>query len=231
MRYEKDIGFARIFSNKKTGKSLELIFRNAWLKNKRIFRKTPSKFRIVICDTEREMKKKAKYYYKPRITATVLRDNTLVTRSPGFIEKIGKFSRKDFPKIVNHEMNHVFWNDFYNTTKPVWLLEGFACYAGENEMVGKDRIKKIIKEREVDYSILHYRYIESKFAKVRPFAYKIWGGFTRFIIKKHGAGSIVRLMNEYSKKIAGRHYDRVFKRIFRKPEEELFEDYLESLRG
>lgn len=224
-----DIGFATI--NKKVDGTIINIIKNAFLKNKKLFNKTPKKFKIIICDNQEELKKNAKYYYQSWMTATVLRDSTLVTKSPDFIERKRKFKKKDFPSIINHEMNHVFWNDFYKATcKPCWLLEGFAVYAGGGFKSTKKELKEMIKKYDVDYSILQYRYLERNFKKGHIPIYPVWGEFTRFIAKKYGAKKIVKLLDEYSKTLKRKDYDKTFNYIFKKTEKELFGKFLEGLK-
>ncbi len=228
---KKDLGFGVLISKEKVDDKTVRSIREAFKKNKKIFGKVPRKFDILFCDTEKELKKEAKYYYQPWMTATVLRDNTIVTRSPDFIEKKGRFRKKDFSSIMDHEMNHVFWNDFYNATcKPVWLLEGFAIYAGKGFIMTKKELKNMIEDYDIDYSILQYRYLERNFRKGHIPLYPIWGAFTQFLVEKYGHKRIVGLMDRYSEKLTRGHYDKLFREIFGKTEKQVFDEFLKRFK-
>ena len=175
MKYKKNIGFAIIYRNKPILNSLVNVFTKAYKINKRFFGKDVKSFRIFVCDNESDFKKQMKYYYKKRTTASVMRNNDLITRSPEFIGKVGRWDKKLFPKIMVHEINHVFWNSFYRTCKPCWLLEGLACYVAGFRKLSKKQLKNLVNKYKIDYSILDYRYLKRKF-KISPqiVKYPIW---------------------------------------------------------
>jgi len=230
MKYQKDLGFVVIKRNQEITPELVRAVSRSFELNRKIFRRKPTKFKVIICDTEKEYKKAAKYYYSKRGTGTVLRNNDLIIKSPDFIEKIGRWKRSDFPKIMDHEMNHVFWTDFYYFTKPCWLLEGFACYIGKSFVLSKKELKEVIKKYKVNSSILEYRYLDRNFRGGHYPRYPVWEGFTRFIAKKHGARKFIKLMDLYIKNPSLSNYKGLFKQLFRKSERELFEDFLKSLK-
>ena len=89
MKYSKDIGFAVIYRDIPIDSKLTSILKKACEVNYKVYKKKPKKFRIFLCDTNAMYKKKASYYWSPAGTATVLRNNDLVTKSPELIDKIG----------------------------------------------------------------------------------------------------------------------------------------------
>lgn len=226
MKFSKNLNFAMILRNKKIDNEITDAVKKAFEINKKIFKKNPKKFKIIICDTEKEFKKEAKYYYQRWGTGTVLRNNNLIMRSPDFIEKIGKWKKKDFKNIMNHEMNHVFWTDFYSITKPCWLLEGLACYVGNHFILKKKELKKIIQKHEIDYSIIDYRYLERNFKAGHMPRYPIWCAFTKYIIKKNSIKKLIILMEKYSKNPTKQNYNKLFKNLFKKSEKQLFKEFL-----
>lgn len=228
-KFVRELEFAQIFSNKKIDDNLVKIFKKAYSINNSLFKRSPEKFKIIVCDTEKEFKKEAKYYYQKWGTATVLRNKTLVTRSPDFVKKIGKWKKKNFPNIMTHEVNHVFWYDTYKKWTPNWLVGGLACHIGNNLILSKNELKKIIKRYNMDHSILNYRYLKRNFKRGHYPRYPIWANFTRYIVKKYSINKLIKLMNEYIKNPRKKHYQKVFKNIFGLTDKELFKKFLNSI--
>jgi len=225
MKFSKNLKFTTIHRNLPITSEITDAVKKAYTMNKKLFKKTPKKFKIIICDNQKELKKQAKYYYQPWMTATVLRNNDLITRSPEFIEKTKKWKRKDFPSIMDHELTHLFWDNFYTPNKPCWLSEGLPCYVGKNFLLTKKQLKKIIKEYKINHSLLDYRYLKKKFDKGHIPKYPVWAGFTRYIIKKHSIKKLMELIEQYSKNPAKNNYNKLFKKYFKKSDRQLFNEF------
>jgi len=226
MKCTEDIAFALVKRNKEIKNSLIRTIKKAFSVNKVIFKKNPKKFTLVICDTESEFKGKTKYYYQEWQTAVVLRNNKLVIKSPKFIEKIGRWKRKDFLNVLTHEMNHIFWYSMYKTWSPNWLAEGLACHVGKNFILTKKELGEIVRKYNVDSSILSYRYLKRNFGRGHLPRYPIWANFTKYISKRHSTQKLIKLMNKYAKEPRKENYEKAFKLIFRKSEKELFNEFL-----
>ncbi len=231
MKFTKNIKFATVYRNKPISKSSLNALKKAYNINKRLFRRSVPKFKIIICDNEKDFKKNMKDYYFKWGTATVVKGGTLVTRSPEFIEKIGRWKKSDFFDIMKHEMNHVFWEFYYGINKPCWLLEGFASYVGSGFDLTKKQLKKMIIKYKVDYSIIHYRYFRKKFEKGHVPIYPVWAAFTRFLAKNKSPYTIIRLMDSYIKNPIKSNYDKQFKKLFGKTEKELFNEFIADIRS
>lgn len=225
------MGFAIINRNEIIDEEIKKIFSKSFEINQKLFGQKPKKFDIIICDTEKEFKKQAKYYYFKWGTATVLRNNNLITRSPDFVEKIGRWNKSDFQNLMNHEMNHVFWMDFYGLTKPCWLLEGLACYVGKNFLLSKNDIRELIDKYQVNDDILDYRYLERNFKNGHYPRYPVWANFTDFISKKYSAKQLVEAMNRYIKNPNLSNYKKSFKKIFGKSDKDLFKEFLKYIKS
>ena len=83
-------GFAIIESSRKIDKNIIPVFEKAFHRNKKLFGRIPGKFRIIMCNTEKEFMQNGKTHYQPWASAVVLNNGTLVTRAPDFIRKLAK---------------------------------------------------------------------------------------------------------------------------------------------
>ena len=100
----------KIKSSKPIDSQTKKAINNSWKRGFEFFRDVTIKpFRVVVCHSLSEFKKEAKYYYDSFSTAVVLRNKTIVIKSPNLIEKEGKWKKSDFQDILTHEVVHYFW--------------------------------------------------------------------------------------------------------------------------
>ncbi len=198
-------------------------FDKAYDINCRLFKKEPGSFKISVCHSRQEFKKEAKYYYTKWATATVLRNGNMVIKHHKISDK---WKKADYPNVIIHEMNHVFWMRLFKTTKPLWLLEGLACSIGKS-FSGYD-LGKLACDYKINSKILYYRGLSRKLTGHIPF-YPTWQGFTNYIIERKGIRSIIVLMERYSRNPRRSNYDKQFKLLFGKTERQLFADFLEDI--
>ena len=206
------------------------IFEKAYAKNTSILKKSPKKFKIIICDNEVDFKKECKYYYQKWATATVLRNKNIVARSPEFVNLIKKWKRRDYQNLMNHEMAHVFWQSLYNLSKPSWLSEGLACNIGNNFISTKNQLKLIIKKYKVNLIILEYRYMKRNFKKGHMPRYPVWANFVRYLIQKNSINKLINFMEIYSKNPTKLSYNKIFKKMFGKTDKQLFKEFLKNIQ-
>lgn len=228
MKHIKKLKFAQILRNKPIGEDLIKFFEKAYSKNASIFKKSPEKFKIIICDNEADFKKECRYYYQRWATATVLRNKNLVARSPEFANLIKRWERSYYQNLMNHEMSHIFWQDFYHSSKPVWLSEGLACHIGNNFISTKNQLKLIIKKYKVNLAILEYRYIKRNFKNGHLPRYPVWANFARHLIQQNSISKLINFMEIYSKNPNKSNYNKLFKNIFGKMDKQLFKEFLEN---
>jgi|SRR3989344_767260 len=231
MKYKKDIGFATILRNKEVNNKIKNIFIKSYKINLSFFQKKPSKFIIYLCDNEEEYKKYSRPYYSINSTAVGLGERGIATRSPEFIEENKSWEAKDFQKLMNHEISHVFWYKLIHSWSPQWFVEGLACHIGNNFFLDKIKIKEIIEKHKINYKILDYKYLRRNFKKGHFPRYQIWQSFFSYLMSKYGKNSIKKFIFTFSKKPTKNNYLNCFRRVFGLDEKEIFKEYLTFLRN
>lgn len=224
MKY--DLKFAVLISSKKVPIKIKNWIFNAYEKNKKIFGGAPSKkFKIIICNSDKEWKEESKYYYFPFGAGTVLRDGTFVVREQKFL----KGNDKNYKILLDHEMNHAFFALIYGLTKPVWIHEGLANFVGGYPL-SKKEILKNIKQKRINYKILQYRYLHRNFSnkKVVLLNYSIWKYFIEFI-SSNKPGVIISFMNKFIKSSIKADYTKLFLRYFGKNPKDKFQTFIKWL--
>ncbi|MBR9675678.1 hypothetical protein GOV05_01585 [Candidatus Woesearchaeota archaeon] len=225
-----DLGYCKVIREKPVTKDVLDAVEEAYNKNKALFSKEPKKkFKIIICDSLSEFKKRSGKHFKPWVTARVDKMRILI-KSQELIKKAKKpYDKLRFKEIMVHEVNHVFWNSFFGLkNKPAWLQEGLASYVSGSPRINNKELREAINKYKVSYKILDYRYMNKKIKGHMP-KYYVWEGFTRYLVERHGAKKIVRFMDEYSKHPYQDDYKALFSKYFKKSDGRVFRDYLNRL--
>lgn len=228
MKVVKKLPHAKIHSSSGVSEYVVRSVKEALLINKRIYGRSPGIIDVYVCSTNGEFNKAAKIRAKAWMTGMTLSDGRLVIKSPSLIEKIGRWKKSMFKNIMIHEMNHSYWARLYKPWKPYWLVEGLACHAGKNFIYSKNRMKVMLSKHKVDYKILAYRFRYKQMKGHEP-KYPVWAGFTQYLISKYSLRHIMRFLDSYNKRPLRGNYQPTIRRIFKKSEPELFENYITSL--
>jgi len=226
MSYSLDVKFGIIKRSKPITINLKRYVIKAFNTNKKFFgKKLSKKFNIVICDSEKEFKKESKYYYFPFGSGTVLRDGTLVVKSP----ELTKMNNRIYQILLDHETNHVFFALIYGTTKPVWIQEGLANILTW-KIFSKRKTLEIIKKKKITSNIIKYRYLYRDFSSGKQvnLMYSIWKYFIEYLTKNNPR-ILIKFMDAYIKKPTKYHYKKLFKRFFKKTEKEAYSEFVNSL--
>lgn len=229
MIYKKDLGFAEMIRGIPITEDLVEIFKESFEINSKVFYKNPEKFKIYVCDSENEYEEYAKPYYSKKSTAVGLGMKGIATRSPEFIERLGRWKKKDFPKLMNHEVSHIFWYQLCKTWSPQWFVEGLACYVGKNYCYSKNELRSVIERFEVDFKILDFRYQRRKFRDGYVPRYPIWQAFFEFLVERFSLKRIEYFIKEYSENANKKNYEMIFRKIFGKTDRVLFNEFLKSV--
>jgi hypothetical protein len=228
MEYKIGIGNITIFQNEPINNSIIKWFKDALDINSRIFKiRLKKRIKVYFCSNYSEIYEHAKVFHK--WSTASIEKNKMIFRTVGWIEKIGKFTKKDIRKIIIHEFNHIFWLEKYKLTKPNWLIEGFASYVAGESQLNKQQLKKLIR----DYSItntayLHYRLLRRNYKSDYP-RYYLWAGFTKFLVKSYSIRHILLFMDYYAKNPKKSNYHKSFFKVFNKGLNELFNNFLSSI--
>lgn len=220
---ERDLKFALLISSKEIPVKTENWIFESYKKNRKIFNKTPrKKFKIIICNSEKEWKRESKYYYFPFGTGTVLRDGTFVVKEQKFLKR----NDKNYKILLDHEMNHVFFALIYGITKPTWIHEGLANFVG-GYILSKKEIIKNIKQKKINNKVLQYRYLYKNFAseKTVQLNYSIWKYFIEFVCNDNPK-IIVLFMNSFIKNPTKANYKKWFFRYLGKSSRNKFKDFV-----
>lgn len=120
--------------------------------------------------------------------------------SPSVFEKVSPHSKKEFPKVLKHELCHIFADKF--PALPRWLEEGLAGYvANQYNPNGHPKIKtlnKLYYKKDWDNEPL---YQFSYFA-------------VKYLVENYGKKKFFRLMSKANMNSALDEFNSIFKKIY-----------------
>jgi hypothetical protein len=166
--------------------------------------------------------------------------NTSIKKWLHYVQKLEKYNKKlvafreklpeDYQKVINHEMNHVFWVQFYGSSRPIWLFEGLASINGfASRLPKKERTSYLMHNKEG--SVLMYNYMTKTFNDMDNLYYKynLWLDFILFITK-NDPKIIVRFMNKFSRHKTKSYYNKLFRNFFDCSEKEAFDKFIVNFK-
>jgi len=114
--------------------SIVKVVKKAIFENKEFFGISQLRFKITFLDSRKklnkELKRKTQKWF---VGNTDFRKKEIVILSPWVFEKESCHSAESFPKVLIHEITHLYTHKIYPFYEPKWLLEGIAyCLARQS---------------------------------------------------------------------------------------------------
>ncbi len=197
--------------------------KKAYQKNKLFFGGDSHFFKITICHTEKEFKKRIEDRYYPWAKGGRLKNNDIVIRSPDNVLSNYKQygGTKSFDTILIHEINHVFTCGKFMKKGPLWLFEGLAMYLANQRPKNSNSIIK-----KATPKIFFYKYSHKKWDKYHLIAYPAYYLFTYYLIKKYGKQKLLNLIKASNKNTKKKDYEKNFQKVYNKKEKEMINEFL-----
>lgn len=136
-----------------------------------------------------------------RLVGWFWRERFLFVLDPEKLETESDFQKKDFQRILKHELSHFFFLQATGGTLPSWLDEGLACYlAGQkyDEVISKDSISRLVA--------CHYQFDRSLFAHSYLLVEKL--------INLKGKNNFISFLKSFGKNINEKEFKKLFKKFF-----------------
>jgi hypothetical protein len=99
-----------------------------------------------------EMDNILKMKTEPWLVGATTKDGTINIFSPKVFSKVSSHTDPNFDPVLTHELAHVFTNEFFNFSQPIWLREGIAGYVAKQHKNKKPKkisdFKKLHNEED-----------------------------------------------------------------------------------
>lgn len=210
--------------------------RESYRVNSRLFKSSISSLRVIICDTQEDLKRASGSYYVPFAKGLVTKQGFVVVRTPQFAE----INLDGFGRILTHEINHLFWLNTIsskgNLWHPLWLVEALALQTAQNRYVLKKHklalaISKLDSKKLNAEQLLHFRYEKRRLKSKQDLVvlYSLWSHFAAYLFPKN-LGRLVRLLQQ-EKPLSKARTQAIFERATGKSLDVLFESFLIDYLG
>lgn len=188
------------------------LIKKAYLKNKRFYNKNIKKFKINLVYSRKELdkfwKKKTQKWCIAFATET-----KIYIFSPQILEKVSIHKKEAFYNTLIHEINHLFYQNIFETYKPLWLSEGLAL----NLETNKNQTKISLNPKSL-YSIkLPFLFISKEYnKKVEEISFLSYLA-TKYLLKKYNKLRLLNLLNLYSKYPKKIKFIKLFNEVYKFP--------------
>jgi hypothetical protein len=205
-----DLGFADLYCRKSDARTISRKARDAYLRNKRIFRKDIGKFMIVIAYSRGEMD--IQWGSKTEDWLVACANKERIALFPDRLIK--KFKGTEYrkglmEKYLFHEINHMFFYDLAQCKEPLWLLEGFVSQFDGYILPNRD--KELLKG-----SLPHLAYSASgkEFFKQARYFYPMGYLAVRHLMKEHGKRKVLALIRSLRTHPTEKGFGTAFRKTF-----------------
>lgn len=123
--------------------------------------------------------------------------------SPDVYAKVSSHKKEDFWTTLKHEYCHSYYQQICNTSTPVWLNEGLACFLS-GKKVTYTKFKK-------EYFLGVFKY----FSRFDADGYALSQFWVEKLLKKFGKTKMVALIKSLSQEMTERDFALIFKKIYK----------------
>lgn len=152
--------------------------------------------------------------------------NEIYLLSPSVFEEESIHKKEDFPKVLTHELTHLFTYKLYSSYEPRWLIEGLAYYiAGQGKVNLKKKIKLKLKNNflsQIDTKKMWKKNLQNG-------AYQLSFLWTDFLIKKFGREKILELLRQINLPYKRVNFYSDFRKIYQYNLTYLQADFVKSV--
>lgn len=148
--------------------------------------------------------------------------DTICLFSPSVFEKESPHKRREFKKVLFHEMTHLFIRQIHSSCEPRWLEEGLAYFvAGQR---GKEQFDScFFLNQELPFLVD----VEKRWQKALPHgAYTISFLLVEFLIKRFGKEKIIKFLSSLQGKYSRKKLCQNFGQIYGHEITEIAEEFL-----
>ena len=143
-----------------------------------------------------------------------------------FFEKCTSHSIEEFPKILKHEISHIYINKITKgKMAPMWLNEGLAMYLADQMPKYRDN-GFYIEEKFLPKISTEYGW--NKYSNYSAYNYSCL--FTEFLINKYSLEKLLELLRDLRSTFSLNTFSELFEKIFCEKLENIENDFIRSLK-
>jgi hypothetical protein len=203
-------GFVSFLSKDSSLNSVVKDFRYGYIRASSFFKKKIPKVKLTLVYSREEMNNLVRNKTSSWFVGYADSSSKIFMFSPSVFDRESDHSKKDFRKVLCHEICHLFIRQIHNSYEPVWLEEGLAyCVAGQESELKNSN--PIFNNPEVIFFIDTRNRWNKTLYDQPDIPYALSFLLVDFLIKNFGKEKIIRFLIS----LKGRYSRRVFCQNFR----------------
>lgn len=135
--------------------------------------------------------------------------------SPSVFDRESNHSKRDFRKVLCHEICHLFIRQIHNSYEPVWLEEGLAYYVAGQESRLKN-INPIFNNSEAIFLIDTRNRWNKTIGSQPDVPYALSFMFVDFLIRYYGKDRVIRLLMSLKDRYKRKTFCQKFRGLYGK---------------
>jgi len=217
-------GFVSFFVKDPSQNKVIKDFRYGYIRASSFFKKKLSKIRLTLVYSREEMNNLAGYKTPDWFVGYADFYNKIFMFSPSVFNQESSHNKRDFRKVLCHEICHLFIRQIHRHYEPVWLEEGLAYYvAGQGSKLKNNN--PIFNNPEavfiIDTSSRWNKTIDSD----PDVPYALAFSLVDFLIRRYNKDRIIKLLMSLDKKYTKKNFCQKFRNIYGKDIKLVLEEF------
>lgn len=186
-------------------------FRYGYIRASRFFKKEISKVKLTLVYSREEMNNLIGYKTASWFVGYAGFSGEIFMFSPSVFDRESNHNKRDFRKVLCHEICHLFIRQIHNSYEPIWLEEGLAyCVAGQESRLRNSN--PIFNNPEAIFLIDTRNRWNKTIGSQPDVPYALAFLFVDFLIRCCGKDRVIKLLMS----LGGRYNKKRFCQKFRK---------------
>lgn len=190
-------------------------FRCGYTRASSFFKKEISKVKLTLVYSREEMNSLIGYKTASWFVGYAGFSNEIFILSPSVFDKESNHSKRDFRKVLCHEICHLFIRQARNSYEPVWLEEGLAyCVAGQKSRL---RNSNPIFNNPKALFLIDTRTRWNKTISSQPdVPYALAFLFVNFLIRRYNKNRVIKLLMSLGTRYNKKSFCQKFRKVYGK---------------
>ncbi|OGH14839.1 MAG: hypothetical protein A2860_00565 [Candidatus Levybacteria bacterium RIFCSPHIGHO2_01_FULL_37_33] len=208
-------GFVSFFSKDPSLNRVIKDFRYGYIRASSFFKKKIPKVKLTLVYSREEMNNLLGYKTASWFVGYAGSSSKIFMLSPSVFDRESNHSKRDFRKVLCHEICHLFIRQIHNSYEPVWLEEGLAyCVAGQESRLKNSN--PIFNNPEVIFLIDTRNRWNKTIGSQPDVPYALAFLLVDFLIRRYDKDRVIKLLMSLEGRYNKKTFCQKFKELYGK---------------
>jgi hypothetical protein len=223
-------GFISFLSKDSSINNVIKDFRYGYIRASSFFKKRIPKVKLTLVYSREEMNNLLGYKTASWFVGYADSSSKIFMFSPSVFDKESNHSKRDFRKVLCHEISHLFIRQIHNSYEPVWLEEGLAyCVAGQESSLKNSN--PIFNNPEAIF-LIDTRNRWNKTIDSQPdVPYALAFLLVDFLIRYYSKDRVIKLLMSLEGRYNKKRFCQKFRRLYGKDIKLILKEFFSKQKG